>query len=75
MCRLRRGSPPSVFLTSRELEVLGLGAVGLSSAEVARRLNIEESTTKSHLTRIMRRLQAHNRTAAVRAARELGLLR
>ncbi|WP_261570014.1 LuxR C-terminal-related transcriptional regulator [Frankia gtarii] len=67
--------PPSVFLTPRELEVLGLVAAGLSNAEVARRLNIEESTTKSHLARIMRRLQANNRTAAVRVAQELGLLR
>ena len=61
-------------LSEREIEVLALLGDGLSNRELARRLLVSEATVKTHLAHIYDKLGAANRTAAVAAARERGLL-
>ncbi len=62
-------------LSERELEVLGLLASGKTNSEVAGDLFVSIGTVKSHTSNIYRKLGARNRTAALAAARELGLIR
>lgn len=52
------------LLTPRELEVIELVAEGLSNKHVARRLNLQEKTIKHHMTRVLFKLGASNRTEA-----------
>lgn len=54
-----------VRLTERELAVLRLVAGGYSNKEIGRALNISEGTVKNHLTEILARLDARDRTHAV----------
>ena len=61
-------------LSTRELEVLAQVASGASNREIAAALFISEPTVKSHLTRILRKLEASSRTHAVARARELRVL-
>jgi LuxR family maltose regulon positive regulatory protein len=61
-------------LTERELEVLRLLAEGLSNRVISEKLIIALGTTKTHISRIMSKLNAENRTQAVAMARELGLI-
>jgi LuxR family transcriptional regulator, maltose regulon positive regulatory protein len=61
-------------LSERELEVLRLVAQGLTNQEISQRLVLALSTVKGHNLRIFGKLQARNRSEAVRRARELGLL-
>jgi DNA-binding NarL/FixJ family response regulator len=61
-------------LTAREKEVLELVAVGLANGEIAGRLFISERTVKFHVSAILSKLGAKNRTQAVRVARERGLV-
>jgi DNA-binding CsgD family transcriptional regulator len=61
-------------LSERELEVLRVMAEGLSNREIAARLFISEATVKTHVQRIMRKLDAGSRTQAAARARELLLL-
>jgi len=72
MARLRT---PLTSLSARELEVLELVAAGASNTDIAARLHITEATVKSHLVHIFTKLDVGSRTAAVSAARSLGLLR
>ena len=57
-------------LTGREREVLDLVASGLSNKRVALQLDLHEKTVKHHMTRILAKLQASNRTEAAIKYRE-----
>ncbi|GAB1823846.1 response regulator transcription factor [Herbidospora sp. RD11066] len=61
-------------LTRREAEVLALVATGLSNAQIADKLGIGAGTVRSHLARILDKLQAANRAHAVGIAYELGFI-
>ena len=61
-------------MTGRELEVLSLVAEGFSNKLVAAELGIGERTVKNHLTSIMSKLRAADRTHAVVSAVRLGWL-
>ncbi|MBN9211220.1 MAG: DNA-binding response regulator [Microbacterium sp. 71-36] len=72
LARLRE---PRVSLSAREIEVLRLVARGASNADVAARLHITDATVKSHLAHVFSKLGVSSRTAAVSAARALGIVR
>jgi DNA-binding NarL/FixJ family response regulator len=61
-------------LTARELMVLRLMASGLSNRDIASALSISERTVKFHVTAILNRLGADNRTQAVALATRRGIL-
>jgi DNA-binding NarL/FixJ family response regulator len=61
-------------LTPRELMVLRLMATGLSNRDIASALSISERTVKFHVTAILNRLGADNRTQAVALAARRGIL-
>lgn len=58
-------STPSSILSSRELEVIELMAAGDTNLAIARKLSISEGTVKTHITHILRKLDASNRAEAV----------
>jgi len=60
-------------LTAREREVLVLLAQGLSNKIIAERLVLTEGTIKNHVSNILGKLQAENRTQAAEIARRYGL--
>jgi LuxR family transcriptional regulator, maltose regulon positive regulatory protein len=70
------GAPPGLAepLTGRELEVLRLLAAGKSNQRIAHDLVVALDTVKRHVTHILGKLGAANRTEAAARARQLGLI-
>lgn len=66
--------PLVVPLTDRELEVIGLLADGRSNREIAAALFLAEGTVKNHVTNVLAKLEARDRTQAALRARALGLV-
>ncbi|SDN47908.1 response regulator [Allokutzneria albata] len=69
-----RPQPLVVPLSERELEVLRLLADGHSNREIATALYLAEGTVKNHVTNVLAKLGARDRTQAALRARALGLL-
>ena len=61
-------------LSTREIEVLALIAVGKSNREIAAELHISLSTVKGHTSNIYGKLNVNKRTEAVSMGRELGII-
>ncbi len=74
--RVKSGEEQSSYdgLTSREREVLKLIAEGYTNQAIADKLVISPSTVQTHRTRIMRRLNLHNRAELIQYAVRKGLL-
>ena len=66
--------PALAVLTDRERQVLGLVAEGLSNDEIAARLFLSPLTSKTHVSRIMTKLDARDRAQLVVIAYETGLV-
>lgn len=62
------------LLSEREMEVLRLMSKGMSNKEIGRALWIGETTVKTHVSHILRKLGQNDRTQAVLAAVKLGLV-
>lgn len=78
--RIISGRPPregtgAEALSSREMEVLELMAKGLSNKEIGRELWIGETTVKTHVSHIFRKLGQSDRTQAVLTAVKMGLVK
>jgi LuxR family maltose regulon positive regulatory protein len=74
--RLGSAAPPGLAepLTERELEVLQLLAAGKSNQRIAHDLVVALDTVKKHVTHVLGKLGAANRTEAAARARQLGLI-
>jgi DNA-binding NarL/FixJ family response regulator len=70
----RMRQPATEALTAREVEVLDLVARGSSNADIAAALFISEATVKTHLLHVFAKLAVDDRTAAVVAALERGII-
>jgi DNA-binding NarL/FixJ family response regulator len=73
--RLHKQPPPRAVetLTTREMEVFGLITRGLSNAEIGRELFISDTTVKTHVTRLLQKLNLRDRAQAIVLAYQTGL--
>lgn len=71
----RMTAPAGAALSAREIEILELVARGRSNKEIARSLHLSLATVKTHLVHSFAKLQVDDRTHAVTAAIERGVLR
>jgi DNA-binding NarL/FixJ family response regulator len=73
----RHGRPSAAELeelTKREREVMALVAAGLTNGEIAERLVVSPATAKTHVSRAMRKLHAHDRAQLVVLAYQTGMV-
>jgi DNA-binding NarL/FixJ family response regulator len=72
---VRRQAPPAAVadLTPRELEVFRLITRGLSNAEIGQELFISDTTVKTHVTRLLQKLDLRDRAQAIVLAYQSGL--
>ncbi|WP_062643201.1 response regulator [Streptomyces maremycinicus] len=68
------GADATGMLTGREVEVLEFVAEGLANEEIAERMRVSESTVKTHLHRVMTKLDLRSRAQAVVFAYEAGIV-
>ena len=64
----------NIYLTSREIEVLRLVALGYNNNESARTMNFSIHTVKSHLENIYKKFGVHNKIQALIKAIQAGLI-
>ena len=70
-----RVAPPALdALTDREVEVLALVARGLANAEIAQKLYVSPATAKTHVARLLMKLDARDRAQLIIVAYESGLV-
>ena len=72
--RLRSAEQPGAQLTPRQREVLQFIAEGLSTKEIARRLDLSVKTVDTHRSQLMKQLDIHEVTGLVRYAMRIGLI-
>jgi DNA-binding NarL/FixJ family response regulator len=60
-------------LTGREMDVFRLIALGFSNAEIGRKLFIGDTTVKTHVTRVLQKLEVRDRAQAIVLAYRSGL--
>lgn len=65
----------SLNITSREYEVLGLISQGYSNKEIAETLFLSESTIKTHVSKLLVKLDAKRRTQAITIAKDLNIIK
>lgn len=66
--------PSSHILSTRELEVLELVAIGLANKQIADKMHISLHTVKTHLQRIYKKIEVSRRTQAIAKAKQMGLI-
>lgn len=66
---------PIVPLTQREREILECVAKGASNGEISEKLSIQEVTVKTHMNKILKKLNVNNRTQAVMVAMQMNIIR
>lgn len=72
--QLRGEKPPTINLSPRQREVLQLIALGHSTKDIARRLDLSVKTVETHRTRLMQQLGIHEIAGLVRYALRTGLI-
>jgi DNA-binding NarL/FixJ family response regulator len=73
LATVKAGNGDAPKLSPREVDVLRMLATGADNQEIASELVIGTETVKTHISRIVRKMQARNRTHAVAIALEHGI--